>query len=244
MEKNTNFPPFLAGMVVLGAAIVVSSTIAAVSVSRLRSGDVLTVIGSAKRPIRSDYVVWRSSVSAQQPTLRAAYQELKGYSDRVLFFLRSQGVAGEAVSVSAVNTETIYETVNGISTGRVQSYRLSQSFTVSSSEVDAITKLVQSSAELINEGIPFNAEAPEYVYTKLGDLRVEMLAEATQDAKRRAEAILRVTGRRPGAIRRAETDVFQITRRFSTEVSNMGSYDTSTIDKDITAVVAITFSVE
>ncbi|MCS6958742.1 MAG: SIMPL domain-containing protein [Pseudanabaenaceae cyanobacterium SKYGB_i_bin29] len=244
MEKNPNFPQLFAGMAVLGASVVVASTIAGVAITRLRSQDVLTVIGSAKRPIRSDYVVWRSSVTAQQPTLRSAYQELKSYSDRVLFYLGSQGIPSEAVSLSAVNTETIYETINGVSTGKVQSYRLTQSFTVSSSDVDGITRLVQTSGELISEGVPFSSEAPEYVYTKLSDLRVEMLAAATEDAKRRAEAILKVTGRRPGAIRAAETDVFQITRRFSTEVSNMGSYDTSTIDKDITAVVAITFSVE
>jgi hypothetical protein len=53
-----------------------------------------------------------------------------------------------------------------------------------------------------------------------------------------------VTGNRVGVVRKAETDVFQITRRFSTDVSSGGIYDTTTIDKDITAVVSITFTVQ
>jgi len=244
MEKNLNFPQLFWGMAMLSASLVIGSTIGGYAIARLRSRDVLTVIGSAKRPIRSDYVVWRSSVITQQPTLREAYQQLKNYTDRVTAYLKAQGIADDALSLSAVTTETIYETNNGFSTGRVQSYKLTQSFSVSSQEVDRIAKLAQTSSELINEGIPFNSEPPEFIYTQLSQLRVEMIAEATQDAKKRADAIVAVTGNRVGAVRKAETDVFQITRRFSTDVSNSGSYDTSTIEKDITAVVSISFTVE
>jgi len=71
-----------------------------------------------------------------------------------------------------------------------------------------------------------------------------MISEATKDAKARGDAIVNVSGSRLGTIRKAETDVFQITARYSTEVSNSGSYNTTSIDKDIRAVVAITFAVE
>lgn len=243
MEENQRFPQLFWGMAILSASLVVGSTIGSYAIGRLRSRDVLTVIGSAKRPIRSDYVVWRSSVSAQQPTLRESYQQLKNYTDRVLAYLKSQGIPDNAIILNAVTTEVINETINGFSTGKVLSYRLVQSFSVSSQEVDRIAKLAQTSSELINEGIPFNSEPPEYIYTQLSELRVEMINEATKDAKKRADAIVSVTGNRVGAVRNAETDVFQITRRFSTDVSNSGSYDTSTIEKDITAVVAITFTV-
>jgi hypothetical protein len=244
MEKNPTFPQLFWGMTILGVGLVISSIIAGYSLSRLRPSDTLTVIGSAKRDIRSDYVVWNSSVSSQQATLPEAYQQLKKYSDRVVAYLKAQGVPDNALTIGPITTETIFETNNGFSTGRVQGYRLSQSFSVSSPEVDRIAQLARTSSELISEGIPFNSEAPQFIYTKLSEKRIEMIKEATEDAKRRAEAIVSVTGNRVGVVRKAETDVFQITRRFSTDVSSGGIYDTTTIDKDITAVVSITFTVQ
>jgi hypothetical protein len=47
-----------------------------------------------------------------------------------------------------------------------------------------------------------------------------------------------------GRVRDAKTGVFQITSRNSTDVSDSGIYDTSSIDKDITAVVSVTFGID
>ena len=71
-----------------------------------------------------------------------------------------------------------------------------------------------------------------------------MLAKATKDAKARARAIAREAGAHIGAITNADTGSFQITAPNSTEASDTGSYDTRTIDKDITAVMAVTFRVD
>ncbi|MCY7337039.1 MAG: SIMPL domain-containing protein, partial [Chamaesiphon sp.] len=74
--------------------------------------------------------------------------------------------------------------------------------------------------------------------------RIEMVAEATKDAKARAESIAKTTGNRVGGVRSADTGVFQITPRYSTAVSNEGRYDTTSIDKDITAVVSVKFGID
>jgi hypothetical protein len=70
-----------------------------------------------------------------------------------------------------------------------------------------------------------------------------MVAAATKDAKARAEAIAQSTDTEVGTVRAAKTGVFQITSRNSTDVSDYGIYDTSSVDKDITAVVSVTFSI-
>jgi len=238
------FPQLFWGLVAVSVALTSGAIIGAGALRSLRAGDTLTIIGSAKRPIRSDYVVWRSSVSSQQPTLQQAFQEVKRHSDRVSAYLKAQNIPESAITLSALTTETIPEFVNGSPTGRTIAYRLVQKFEVNSPDVDKIAKVAQASTDLINEGIPFVSEAPEYLYTELSKVRVEMIAEATQDAKNRADAIAKVTSSRVGAVRKAETDVFQITSRYSTEVSNSGSYDTRTIEKDITAVVSITFAMD
>ncbi len=71
-----------------------------------------------------------------------------------------------------------------------------------------------------------------------------MLGEAANDAKLRAEKIAAITGNKIGTVRSARMGVLQITSADSTEVSDSGINDTSTIDKDMTAVVNISFAVE
>jgi hypothetical protein len=177
--------------------------------------------------------------------LPLAFQELKRYNERVRAYFKSKNIPEDAISVSAIDTQPVPETnANGVQTGRNIAYRLTQRFEIRSKDVDGTSAIARSSTDLINEGIPFTSEPAEYLYTQLSQLRVEMISEATKDAKARGDAIVNVSGSRLGTIRKAETDVFQITARYSTEVSNSGSYNTTSIDKDIRAVVAITFAVE
>ncbi|MDG2616815.1 SIMPL domain-containing protein [Thermoleptolyngbya sichuanensis XZ-Cy5] len=240
------YPQVFAGMVALSLALVGSTFIGATALRDVKSGnDVMVVTGSAKRPIRSDYIIWRLSVSSQQPTAQAAYQDLKRQTERVQAYLRENQVPAEAVTLSAIESYSIPEvSPNGRETGQTLAYRLTQRFEVRSTEVDQYTTLSQQSTDLINEGINLVSESPQYLYTELSKLRIEMVAEATKDAKARAEAIAQSAGNRVGAVRSAETGVFQITSRNSTEVSDYGMYDTSSIEKDITAVVSVTFGIE
>jgi uncharacterized protein len=248
MENSSfsRFPQVFAGLAALSLALVVSSFVGASALRNFRQpDDVLVVTGSAKRPIQSDYIVWQLSISSQQPTAQAAYQDLTRQSERVEQYLQTQQVADSAITLSAIETHPILEiSANGQETGRTLAYRLTQRFEIRSSEVERITKLSQQATELINEGIALNSEPPQYLYTQLSKLRIEMVAEATKDAKARAEAIAKSTGDQVGAVRSAETGVFQITARNSTDVSDSGIYDTSSIEKDITAVVSVKFAME
>jgi hypothetical protein len=115
---------------------------------------------------------------------------------------------------------------------------------VRSNEVEKIAKIARESTELINQGILIESIAPEYHYTKLGDLKIEMLAAAAKDAKERATKIAESTGSSIGSVRTARMGVLQITPADSNEVSDSGMNDTSALTKDITAVVNIGFAVD
>ena len=246
LSSRDRFPQLFAGLAALSLALVVSSFIGATAIRSFKqANDALIVTGSAKRPIRSDYVVWRVSVSSQQPTTQAAYQDLKRQTERLQSYLKEQQVPDSAITLNAIETRAIPAVdFNGRETGKTLAYNLSQRFEVRSSEVDRITQLSQKATDLINDGISLVSEPPQYLYTQLSKVRVEMVAEATKDAKARAEAIAQSTGSHVGAVRSAETGVFQITSRNSTDVSDSGLYDTSSIDKDITAVVLVKFGMD
>ena len=240
------FPQLFAGLTALSVSLVMSSFIFAQALREFKqANDVLIVTGSAKRPIQSDYIILRFSVSSQEPTAQDAYQNLKDQTERLQAYLQEQQVPDDAIILGAINTYTIPEiTVNGRETGQILAYRLSQQLEIRSAQIGKYTELSQQANELINEGINLVSQPPQYLYTQLSQLRVEMVAEATKDAKARAEAIAKSTGNKVGAIRSAKTGVFQITSRNSTDVSDYGIYDTSSLEKDITAVVSVQFAME
>ena len=239
------FPELFAGLALLSAALIASSFLWAGAIRNIkRVDDALLITGSAKRPIKSDYIVWRIAVSSQQPTTQAAYQQLKGWTDRVQRYLKEAKIPESEISSNSLETTAIPEVVGGRETGKVLAYKLSQKLEIRSNQVDRYAKLSQQINELINEGISLTSEPPEYLYNELSKLRIEMVAAATKDAKARAESIATSTGNRVGGVRSADTGVFQITPRNSTVVSNGGSYDTSSIEKDITAVVSVKFGID
>ncbi len=85
---------------------------------------------------------------------------------------------------------------------------------------------------------------PEYLYTRLAETKVVILAEAARDAKERAQQIASSTGSKVGEIRSAEMGVLQITSADANNVSDDGENDTKSLEKDVNAVVHVTFAVE
>src|SRR6202171_1651695 len=128
--------------------------------------------------------------------------------------------------------------------GAISGYSLRQELEVRSNDVDKIAQIAREATELINQGILIESMPPEYHYTKLGDLKIEMLAEAAKDAKERAKQIANSTGSSIGSLRSARMGVLQITHADSNAVSGEGVNDTSSLEKDITAVVNISFAVD
>lgn len=240
------FPQLFAGLTVLSLSLLGSATIGREAIIEFKSAnDVLVVTGSAKRPIQSDYIILSFSISSQESTAKDAYSSLKTQIEQVRSYLKDQQVPDDALTLKAIETFKIPErSYNGRETGKILAYRLTQRFEIRSNDVAKYTELSREINELIEQGINISVSPPQYLYTKLSQLRVEMVAEATKDAKNRAEAIALTTGNQIGVVRSAKTGVFQITSRHSTAVSDYGIYDTSSLEKDITAVVSVQFSLE
>ena len=236
---------FLSGMIALSVGLVLGLGAISTSLRDIRRGaEEVSVTGSARRPIRSDFVIWKINLAAQNPSLASASQELSRHSDRLRAFLKEEGIADSAVIGKPFEAVGVPEvTSEGRETGRILTNRVSQTIEVRSADVDGLTRVSQRASRLIADGVPISPMAPEYLYTKLSEIRIALLADATKDAKLRAEAIVTSTGAQIGAVRDAKMGVFQITPRFSTEVADYGINDVSSIDKDVTAVVRVTFQV-
>lgn len=232
--------------VALAFGLIVSSVIFGwFFASARKADDVITVTGAARKRIKSDLVVWTAAVTYQAPKLADAYRSLSESVPRVRKYLIEKGVAENEITVSSISTVTLHRTgPEGQETSDITGYSLRQEIQVRSTDVDKIAKIAREATELINQDILIESAAPQYHFTKLGDLKIEMLGEAAKDAKMRAEKIAASTGNRVGNVRSAKMGVMQITAADSTEVSDMGISDTSSIEKDITAVVNTSFEVD
>jgi hypothetical protein len=229
--------PILGGLALLAIAFVIGAVSIGHGIRDRNRNDVIIVTGSAKKRIASDYIVWNLSVTSTQPSAADAAKELNGWTAKIRAFLTGEGVKADELSVQPISTNTLSKA------GRVTAYRLSRSFEVRSARVREVTGVADHTSELLAQGIPLSADSPQYVYTNLPTLRPQLLAEATKDAQNRARVIVKATGGHLGKLRGVDVGVFQVTSPNSTEVEDYGVYDTSTLEKDVTAVVNVTFGV-
>ena len=231
----------------IAAATIVSSVILSSGFLKVMkfNREQITVTGSATEEIKSDYIVWKGSITKREADIKTAYKNLKDDLEKTKQFLISKGVKEEELIISQVTTDTVYKkNEKGNDTNDVQGYSLSQDVEIRSNDVDKITQISRKFTDLIDQGILLESKAPEYFYTKLDGLKIEMLTKATRNAKERAENMVKATSNKIGFMRSAKMGVFQITPVTSTDVSDWGVNDSTSLDKKVMAVVNVSFAIE
>ena len=205
----------------------------------------ITVTGSASKDIISDVAVWKGYYSVRCKDLKSGYSQIESNKKVVKEYLISCGMKEEDIKFTPVSSFPLYKKLsNGYESNDIDGYNISQNVEVSSSNVEAITNMSQNAGSLINKNVVLSSNAVEYYVSNLDNLKVEMLALATKDAKQRAKSMVESTGGHIGAMTSAKMGVFQIVAKNSTDVSDYGIYNTSAKDKKINAVVNVTFTIK
>jgi len=237
------------GLLLLGLALAVGLVAAAGLVSRSLeriklAGDKITVKGYAEEKVVSDAGTWRATVTVRSGDLQSGYRALEADTARVQALLESVAGASAGVAVSSVAARPQYEMgPGGVQTGRITGYELDRNFELSSTDVALIGRVAAQASSLISEGVSINSSPPQYFYNDLNAVKVRLIGAATRDAQLRAEQFAAGSGVTVGPLRSASQGVFQITRPNSTETADYGSYDTSTVEKVVKAVVTVEYSV-
>lgn len=242
-EKSKNLIAWVAAAMV-ALSVLASASIVTYGLIKTRfQPNTITVTGSAKKQIKSDYVTWTASFSRQSAVISDAYGMLQGDLGKVKKYLSDNGLTNKDYTVSAVNTMVIYTiTSNGMISNNVEGYRLTQQVEIDSNDVDKITAISRESTRLIQDGVQLQSMPPNYYYTKIADLKIDMLALATKDAKTRAQKIAENSGAVLGSLRSAKMGVFQITPINSNDISDYGANDTTSIQKEIMSVMNCVFA--
>lgn len=213
----------------------------------------LEVKGSAKKAIVSDTISWTATFSARDSDLIKAYEKINNDAQLVAEFIKKAGVPDKEVTFSSISTNKIYErqTIPNpnssptiLTTNKVEFYELSQNVTVESRDMNKVPAISRNATSLIQEGIEIESYSPHYLYSKLSELKIDMLAEATKDATLRATQIVENANGSLGKLVEARMGVMQINPKGVTDVSGTGNNDTTSLEKEILAVVTVEFELK
>ena len=227
----------------LGILIALGLVVSTKMVSSSIAKNEISVTGSAYEIVKSDKGSLDFEIQVRRPSRQEAYKVAQEQLKTVEQYLKNKKI--EKIEVKTPNMYPIYKyDSRGYSTNEVDHYNYTQNVSIAADDAELIKDIAIDITGLINNGIVINVSTPSYDYSKLPELKVTLLEKASNDARNRAASMLKPSHNRVGKISAVRMGVYQITPVDSTNVSDMGINDTSTIDKKVTAVANVTFRIK
>ncbi len=233
-----------------GIVIIISAWLLAQGVTNFRKeSPKLNVTGMAEKQITSDLIVWNIMLKAKEDNRASAYSQYKRVAATMRKYLKEHGIMDSVISTSSVDinqeTRQIYNPDSRQYDTYNDGFSVTQTFTVRSHDVSLVERVYQNISELYNEGIDFSSNAPLYYYTKLNDLKMEMLNKASENAYERAQTIAKGSNSAIGAMLSSAMGVFQIVGLNSEEEYSWGgTFNTSSKEKVASITVRTTYEIE
>ena len=225
--------------IIVGLALIISTKMVSSTISK----NEISVTGSAYEIVKSDKGTLDFELEIKNPSRQMAYKVAQEQIKIINEYLKEKKI--EKIELRTPNVYPIYRNdVRGYSTNEVDHYNYVQYYSISADNVELIKEISTDITSLINKGIVVNVNTPSYDYSKLPELKVSLLEKASTDARNRAESMLKPSHNKVGKISAVRMGVYQITPVDSTNVSDSGINDTSTIDKKVTAVANVTFRIK
>lgn len=239
---------YLNSLIIALAVVITAILFSNAFKNRNKTNDTISVTGLGKKDFVSDLIVWSGSFTRQSKELKEAYALLDKDRETIQNYLVSKGLKAENIVFSAVNIEQKYEDIYEGTNNRHKrvfiGYSLYQSVQIESTEVDKIEEISRQVTELINSGVEFYSNSPQYYYTKLAELKIEMIAEATKDAYTRAKKIATNAGGSVGKLKSADMGVFQIVAQNSQEEFSWGgSFNTTSKKKTANITIKLEYEI-
>ncbi len=225
--------------ILIGLALVVSTKMVSSTIQK----NEISVTGSAYEIVKSDKGSLDFEIEIKKPTRLDAYKTAQEQLKIVEQYLKDNKI--EKIELKTPSIYASYKNDSrGYSTNEVDHYNYSQVVSISADNAELIHDIASDIPSLINKGVAINVYTPSYDYSKLPELKVTLLEKASNDARNRAISMLKPSHNKVGKISAVRMGVYQITPVDSTNVSDSGISDTSTIDKKVTAVANVTFKIK
>ncbi|NLK08831.1 MAG: SIMPL domain-containing protein [Firmicutes bacterium] len=226
---------------ILGASIVMASLVFGLFFFHSRKpNQTITVVGTASKQYESDTVKFSITITETSglDDMADGRRRLYGSLRELIDFLGVEGIPETQISIIPSN---VYERWGQ---SGIEGYRYEQEIYVISKDIDTVEYLALNVIPLLERDINVYRTRLEYFYSDLDELKKNMVAEATENAKQRAYEMLRGSDMELGKLQTLRQGVFQITQPESTEVSSGGIHDTSTRQKQISVTAHAVFKIK
>lgn len=207
------------------------------------AGDTVEVTGSAKESVVADTgrLVIQIETKTGLNDQSAGTVRVKKAVEVVTKYLTEQDLK-EYETPAGSTFANYYYPQNGepVQTG----YTISRSVVVLNSDVEKLTNIANDLGPLSGAGYTVTSGGLELTYSKLDEMRVKLLTSAIKDATERANAIAQNSGRKVGPLRNAVGGVVQVLPQGGVDISDYGSYDTTSLNKEVMVTTRATFGLE
>jgi len=227
--------------IILSAGLIIASILFGMFVVVAKQQEKsIRVVGLGTKNVMSDVAKWtitigqNTGISNQQDGYKLLQKDLS----KLTKFLKDNSIEDKDVVVEPVNSYPNYGT-NGIS-----GYIFTQRVSVRINDIAKLEKIALNTEAISTSGLVFQNSTMEYFISNLSQLKSEILAIATKDAKLRAEEISKSSGNKVEGLISARSGVFQIRQPLSTEVSDYGVYDTFSKEKEVAVTVTAVFKLK
>ncbi len=210
-----------------------------------RGGNTISSTGSASADVSADIAKWTIDIhrTAYEGGTQAAYTQVANDTTAVKKYFTALNLASSTIVLSVVSADQNYNQDQNAPT----TYNVHESITITTSDVQKIDMLSHSIGAVSGKvagGTIVSPQGPEYYVSSLPQLRVSLLGKAITDAKARAEQIAKSGGASVGKLQSASSGVVQVLAPNSTNIEDYGSYDTSTIQKQVMITARATFTLK
>lgn len=233
-------PMVAAATILVVGAIVVTGIGSYTAYGIKLAQDSVEVTGSAKESVVADTARLVLNLETKTGTAdqQAGYTRLESATEKIVAYLVAQGFAEyETPAMTSSPNYTYPQYSEPIQTG----YSVNRQIMVRSSDIEKISTLANNIEPFTGSGYNVTTQMLELTYSKLDEMRVKLLSEAIKDAKARADAIAKDSGRSVGALRNASSGVVQVLPQGGVDISDYGTYDTQSKNKEVMVTVRATF---
>jgi hypothetical protein len=204
----------------LAIAIVVGGWFVGQGFAKGRAHDrVVTVKGVAEREVKADLALWPLQLASTDDDLSRAQTRLNDNVQKVYRFLDSNGIDASHVQLQGIRVTDMLANPYQRDGRPGARFIINQTVVVRSEDPDRVLAASAKTGELVNAGVVLSSGpewgpgGPTFLFKRLNDLKPQMIAEATAEARKSAEQFAHDSGSRAGRIRTASQGVFVILPR-------------------------------
>ncbi len=177
----------------------------------------VTVKGLSEREYNADIVIWPIQFTAASNELETLYNSIDDSTAKIKAFLVRNGVKADEITFASPAITDKSAQQYGNNNNAEFRYTAAQTVTVYSRNIDGVRKVMGSLSQLGKQGIVFTGgnyqSQTEYIFTRLNEVKPEMIEEATRKAREVAEKFASDSDSELGKIKRASQGQFSIEAR-------------------------------